>query len=82
MEPKNTTRNPIVRDLIAGLIEAEGADAIVVLWTRTRKDGTTAHIATWGNQFAARALVAQSFADYQAASAQRRARRSIDSNGE
>lgn len=49
-----------LRELIGMLIE-DGADAVVVGWSKTVKNDTTVNHEAWGNHFAVRGLALETF---------------------
>ena len=51
------------RDAIAVLVEHTGADAVVLLYTVVRRDGTRAATHTWGNALACRQLIENAAAE-------------------
>ena len=57
-EPKS------LREIVGRFIEDMGADAVVVLWTETTKDGSKSKIVSWGNQFAVRDCIQTAANEY------------------
>lgn len=43
---------PSARRVLAEFVESVGADAVVLIWTKTRRGYTTTHEATFGNEYA------------------------------
>ena len=45
------------RRVLASFIEEVGADAVVLVWTKTRRGVTSTHDATFGNEYACKGAI-------------------------
>ena len=43
------------------LIEEVGADAVIIVFSKTRRNSTTTHLHTWGNVLACRGLAEEAY---------------------
>ncbi len=51
-----------VQQIQTRLIEEVGADAVVIVFSKTKRNSTTTHIHTWGNVLACRGLAEEAYA--------------------
>lgn len=50
-----------IQQIQTRLIEEVGADAVVILFSKTKRNSTTTHIHTWGNVLACRGLAEEGY---------------------
>lgn len=43
------------------LIEEVGADAVIIVFSKTKRNATTTHLHTWGNMLACRGLAEEAY---------------------
>ena len=43
------------------IIEEVGADAVIIVFSKTRRNSTTTHLHTWGNVLACRGLAEEAY---------------------
>ena len=43
------------------LIEEVGADAVIIVFSKTKRNSTTTHLHTWGNMLACRGLAEEAY---------------------
>ncbi len=51
-----------VQQIETRIIEEVGADAVVIIFSKTKKNSTTTHLHTWGNGLACRGLAEEAYA--------------------
>tara|TARA_R100001198_G_scaffold60146_1_gene34765 strand:+ start:588 stop:803 length:216 start_codon:yes stop_codon:yes gene_type:complete len=50
-----------VQQIQTRLIEEVGADAVLIVFSKTKKNATTTHIHTWGNELACKGLAEEAY---------------------
>ena len=50
-----------VQQIQTRLIEEVGADAVLIVFSKTKKNATTTHIHTWGNMLACKGLAEEAY---------------------
>lgn len=60
--PLTTQQKKAVQQIQTRLIEEVGADAVVIVFSKTRRNSTTTHLHTWGNALACRGLAEEAYA--------------------
>ena len=58
---KAAEQDKAVQRIQTQLIEEVGADAVVVIFSKTKRNTTTTHIHTWGNTLACRGLIEEAY---------------------
>jgi hypothetical protein len=56
-----TARDRAVQRISTQLIEEVGADAVIIVFSRTKRNTTTTHLHTWGNMLACRGLAEEAY---------------------
>ncbi len=56
-----TEQERAIQQIQTRLIEEVGADAVVILFSKTKRNSTTTHIHTWGNVLACRGLAEEGY---------------------
>tara|TARA_E500000305_G_C4009821_1_gene232082 strand:- start:862 stop:1077 length:216 start_codon:yes stop_codon:yes gene_type:complete len=56
-----TTQDQSVKQIQTRLIEEVGADAVLIVFSKTKKNATTTHIHTWGNMLACKGLAEEAY---------------------
>jgi len=56
-----TARDRAVQRISTQLIEEVGADAVIIMFSRTKRNTTTTHLHTWGNMLACRGLAEEAY---------------------
>ena len=57
-----TDQDKAVQRISTQLIEEVGADAVIIVFSKTRRNSTTTHLHTWGNMLACRGLAEEAYA--------------------
>ena len=55
-------RDRAVQRISTQLIEEVGADAVIIVFSKTKRNTTTTHLHTWGNMLACRGLAEEAYA--------------------
>lgn len=50
-----------VQQIQTRLVEEVGADAVLIVFSKTKRNTTTTHIHTWGNMLACRGLAEEAY---------------------
>ena len=56
-DPSNVEPTNPERRLVTGFVEEIGADAVLVIWSTTKKRKTASRISSWGNHFAVKGML-------------------------
>ena len=54
-------RDRAVQRISTQLIEEVGADAVIIVFSKTKRNTTTTHLHTWGNMLACRGLAEEAY---------------------
>jgi hypothetical protein len=58
---RRTDQERAVQRISTQLIEEVGADAVIIVFSKTKRNTTTTHIHTWGNVLACRGLAEEAY---------------------
>jgi hypothetical protein len=58
---KTTEQNRAVQRISTQIIEEVGADAVLIVFSKTKRNQTTTHLHTWGNMLACRGLAEEAY---------------------
>ena len=58
---RQTDQNRAVQRISTQLIEEVGADAVIIVFSKTKRNATTTHLHTWGNMLACRGLAEEAY---------------------
>mgnify|MGYP003139435338 CR=1 FL=1 len=57
----NVKPNGPEKRLLAGFVEEANADAVLVIWSSTKKSKTSSKVCSWGNHFAVKGMLEWAF---------------------
>tara|TARA_R110000824_G_scaffold96892_6_gene231681 strand:- start:5660 stop:5917 length:258 start_codon:yes stop_codon:yes gene_type:complete len=60
-DPSNIEPSVAEKRLVAGFVEEVGAEAVLVIWSNTKKRHTASRITSWGNHFAVKGMLEWAF---------------------
>ena len=58
---RHSDQQRAVQRISTQLIEEVGADAVIIVFSKTRRNVTTTHLHTWGNMLACRGLAEEAY---------------------
>jgi hypothetical protein len=58
---RHTDQQRAVQRISTQLIEEVGADAVIIVFSKTKRNQTTTHLHTWGNMLACRGLAEEAY---------------------
>jgi len=60
-DPGNVDPNSPEKRVLTGFVEEVGADAVLVIWSSTKKRKTSSRVCSWGNHFAVKGMLEWAF---------------------
>jgi uncharacterized protein YoaH (UPF0181 family) len=58
---RHSDQQKAVQRISTQLIEEVGADAVIIVFSKTKRNSTTTHLHTWGNMLACRGLAEEAY---------------------